>query len=85
VFGAPGFVFGRRVGSASEQLNDAKAPHEKQVWHALPPLRYPRVPERLMPIACVSLIAGCYVSTPNRNRGFVALRWKYTARVCYSY
>ena len=37
VFGAPGFVFGRPVGSASEQLNDAKAPHEKQVWHELPP------------------------------------------------
>ncbi|HKP19239.1 MAG TPA: hypothetical protein VJT84_12220 [Gaiellaceae bacterium] len=25
------------------------------LWHALPPLRYPRVPERLMPIACLAL------------------------------
>ena len=37
VFGAPGFVFGRPAGSASEQLNNAKTPHEKQVWHELPP------------------------------------------------
>jgi hypothetical protein len=28
-----------------------------QLWHALPPLRYPRVPERLMPIACLALAA----------------------------
>ena len=27
------------------------------VWHALPPFRYPRVPERLMPIACLCLAA----------------------------
>jgi hypothetical protein len=27
------------------------------LWHALPPLRYPRVPERLMPIACLALAA----------------------------
>ncbi len=25
------------------------------LWHAIPPLRYPRVPERLMPIACLAL------------------------------
>jgi hypothetical protein len=25
------------------------------LWHALPPLRYPRVPERMMPIACLAL------------------------------
>jgi len=25
------------------------------LWHAFPPLRYPRVPERLMPIACLCL------------------------------
>lgn len=25
------------------------------VWHALPPFRYPRVPERLLPIACLCL------------------------------
>jgi hypothetical protein len=27
------------------------------LWHVLPPLRYPRVPERLMPIACLALAA----------------------------
>jgi hypothetical protein len=27
------------------------------LWHALPPFRYPRVPERLMPIACLCLAA----------------------------
>jgi hypothetical protein len=27
------------------------------LWHALPPLRYPRVPERLMPIACLCIAA----------------------------
>jgi hypothetical protein len=27
------------------------------VWHVLPPLRYPRVPERLMPIACLAIAA----------------------------
>jgi hypothetical protein len=27
------------------------------LWHAFPPLRYPRVPERLMPIACLSAAA----------------------------
>ena len=27
------------------------------LWHAFPPFRYPRVPERLMPIACLALAA----------------------------
>ena len=27
------------------------------LWHAFPPLRYPRVPERQMPIACLALAA----------------------------
>ena len=27
------------------------------VWHHFPPLRYPRVPERLVPIACLSIAA----------------------------
>ena len=27
------------------------------LWHAFPPLRYPRVPERLMPIACLAIAA----------------------------
>jgi hypothetical protein len=27
------------------------------LWHAFPPLRYPRVPERMMPIACLCIAA----------------------------
>ena len=27
------------------------------LWHHFPPLRYPRVPERQMPIACLALAA----------------------------
>jgi len=30
-------------------------PAYASLWHALPPLRYPRVPERLLPIACLAL------------------------------
>src|SRR5207237_1792288 len=26
-------------------------------WHALPPFRFPRVPERLLPIACLCIAA----------------------------
>jgi hypothetical protein len=32
-------------------------PLYEPLWHALPPLRYPRVPERLLPIACLALAA----------------------------
>jgi hypothetical protein len=32
-------------------------PLYEAVWHHLPPLRYPRVPERLLPIACLALAA----------------------------
>lgn len=34
-----------------------RLPLYSPLWHALPPLRYPRVPERLMPIACLALAA----------------------------
>ena len=27
------------------------------LWHHFPPLRYPRVPERQMPVACLALAA----------------------------
>jgi hypothetical protein len=30
-------------------------PTYEPLWHALPPLRFPRVPERLLPIACLAL------------------------------
>ena len=32
-------------------------PLYEPLWRALPPLRYPRVPERLLPIACLALAA----------------------------
>jgi hypothetical protein len=32
-------------------------PVYEPLWHALPPLRFPRVPERLLPIACLALAA----------------------------
>jgi hypothetical protein len=32
-------------------------PLYEPLWHALPPLRYPRVPERLLPVACLCLAA----------------------------
>ena len=32
-------------------------PLYKPLWHVFPPLHYPRVPERLMPIACLALAA----------------------------
>jgi hypothetical protein len=37
------------------------------LWHALPPFRYPRVPERLMPIACLCL-AGLVAFAVARSR-----------------
>jgi hypothetical protein len=30
-------------------------PTYEALWHALPPMRFPRVPERLLPIACLAL------------------------------
>jgi len=32
-------------------------PLYEPLWHAFPPLRYPRVPERLLPVACLCLAA----------------------------
>src|SRR5262249_17686541 len=32
-------------------------PTSSPLWHALPPFRFPRVPERLLPIACLCLAA----------------------------
>ena len=44
------------------------------LWHAFPPLRYPRVPERLMPIACLMLAAlVAFAATRLRHVGLVAL------------
>jgi hypothetical protein len=43
-------------------------PLYEPLWHALPPLRYPRVPERLLPIACLSL-AGLAAIAVDQLRG----------------
>jgi hypothetical protein len=42
------------------------------LWHALPPFRFPRVPERLLPIACLS-IAGLVAFALARARVAVAV------------
>jgi hypothetical protein len=34
-----------------------RTPIYSALWHALPPLQYPRVPERLLPIACLCIAA----------------------------
>src|SRR5919205_4307361 len=34
-----------------------RTPFYSALWHALPPFRFPRVPERLLPIACLCLAA----------------------------
>ena len=34
-----------------------RTPIYSAIWHALPPFRFPRVPERLMPIACLCIAA----------------------------
>ena len=32
-------------------------PVYRALWHVFPPLRYPRVPERMMPVACLAIAA----------------------------
>jgi hypothetical protein len=34
-----------------------RTPFYSAIWHALPPFRFPRVPERLLPIACLCIAA----------------------------
>src|SRR5437773_7450594 len=44
------------------------------LWHALPPFRFPRVPERLLPIACLCLAAlFAYTVAQSRRRIVVVL------------
>jgi hypothetical protein len=44
-----------------------RLPVYSALWHALPPFRYPRVPERLLPIACLC-IAGLVAFAVARTR-----------------
>jgi hypothetical protein len=39
------------------------------LWHHFPPLRYPRVPERFMPVACLALAALVAVAIARIGRG----------------
>jgi hypothetical protein len=47
-----------------------RLPVYSALWHALPPFRFPRVPERLLPIACLC-IAGLVASAVARARSTV--------------
>src|SRR5207237_7804397 len=42
------------------------------LWHALPPFRYPRVPERLLPIACLCIAALVAFAVARSRRAAVA-------------
>jgi hypothetical protein len=42
------------------------------VWHALPPFRFPRVPERLLPIACLCIAALVAFAVARAHRRWVA-------------
>jgi hypothetical protein len=44
------------------------------LWRALPPLRYPRVPERLMPIACLAIAALAAIAIEEALRRREAVR-----------
>jgi hypothetical protein len=43
------------------------------LWHALPPFRFPRVPERLLPIACLCIAALVAFAVAGARRGWVAV------------
>jgi hypothetical protein len=42
------------------------------LWHALPPFRFPRVPERLLPIACLCIAALLAFALERTRRAWVA-------------
>src|SRR4029078_1189378 len=44
-------------------------PPHSNLWHHVPPLRYPRVPERFMPVACLALAALAAVAVARVARG----------------
>ena len=47
-------------------------PSYSWLWHNVGPFRYPRVPERLMPIACLSVAALVAFALPRRRSGAIA-------------
>jgi hypothetical protein len=48
-------------------------PTYEPLWDALPPFRYPRVPERLMPIGCLALAGLVAFALAASRRGVVAV------------
>jgi hypothetical protein len=48
---------GRGVGGRGARPPPPHTPIYEPLWHALPPFRFPRVPERLLPIACLCIAA----------------------------
>jgi hypothetical protein len=51
-----------------------RTPFYSALWHALPPFRFPRVPERLLPIACLCIAAlFAYVVAQSRRTIVVVL------------
>jgi hypothetical protein len=51
-------------------------PLYEPLWHALPPLRFPRVPERLLPIACLCLAALAAVAVDRLAKLPRLARWR---------
>ena len=51
------------------------------VWHHFPPLRYPRVPERLVPIACLSIAALAAIAIERLRipRSWPSSSWRWTS------
>ena len=50
-----------------------RTPIYTALWHALPPFRFPRVPERLLPIACLCIAALFAYTVAQSRRTFVTV------------
>src|SRR5206468_9138853 len=50
-----------------------RTPIYSALWHALPPFRFPRVPERLVPIACLCIAALFAYAVAQSRRGIVVV------------
>jgi hypothetical protein len=50
-----------------------RTPLYSALWHALPPFRFPRVPERLLPIACLCVAALFAFAVDKSRRTWVAM------------
>jgi hypothetical protein len=75
-----GLVMALVVGAAVPMLLalGTHFPLYSTLWHHFPPLRYPRVPERQMPVACLALAALAAFAVARAARSFPRL-----VTVCY--